>query len=364
MADKGGTEDDAVTFDEGHEGKIDAAAMVGAQPRHWEFFAAVRALQAARGSQPPVGRSTRIEQDFLRFKQKPSLAFEPSEIISFAETAGQNRPEWTLKQAFFGMFGPNGPLPIHITEDAIIDQSAQDAGLLPEFCDLLQHRFTALLYRGWEATQLAASRDLGQTDPFKRYTNALFGAAPQEFRDRSVLSDDTKRFMSGWMSSKHGSVAAVEAVTEIITGHPARVQQFVGEWLPIPEDQQTRFPARGAKAMAGPRLGVDTVIGASAFTAQNRIVIETARLDYPAYDQLMPGGETFEQLRGGMRHILGLSTAWELKPILKVGEIPELKLDGGRRLGWDTWLDTANRTRDGDEFTTDGTLKQTESQAA
>jgi len=95
MADESGSADHSLEDDpEGGDGTgealppgnplaFDAVEAILENPAAWEFFAAVRALQNARGNRPSVGRSTRIEQDFLRFKQEPSLSFQPTELLGF-----------------------------------------------------------------------------------------------------------------------------------------------------------------------------------------------------------------------------------------------------------------------------------------
>ena len=361
MADEGGSADHPLTQDApsgGSDGPhappknpfaLDAVEAILENPRAWEFFAAVRALQNARGNQPPVGRSTRIEQDFLRFKQEPTLAFQPTELLDFRKIEDADTPTWEMQQVFFGFFGPNGPLPTHITEDAISDlRESGKHRLLPDFCDLLQHRMTSLLYRAWESTQITASRDLGGNDPYKRRLGALFGEALPGFVDREALRDDTKRYISGHMSARRGSVASLEAVVETITGAKTTVEQYVGEWLYIPEADRSRLGTA--------RLGIDTTIGERAFSAQTRVAIRTARLDYPDYEKLLPDGELFKPLRDAVRHILGLGMAWEFRPILKIGEFPRCALDGNRRLGWDTWIGAEDRMFDGQELALEGTL--------
>ena len=337
------------TVDGGNAYALDALKSIKDDPRSWDFFAAVRALHTARGDRPAVGRSTRIEQDFLRFKQEPTLAFQPTELMDFKVAENTVAPAWEMRQVFFGFFGPNGPLPSHITEDAIAD--LRDSGrhrLLPDFCDLLQHRMTSLLYRAWESTQITASRDLGGDDPYKRRIGALFGEALPGFVDREALGDDTKRYISGHLSARRGSVASLEAVVETIIGAKATVDQYVGEWLPIPDSERTK--------LGSARLGIDTTIGERAFSAQSRIAIRTARLTFDEYQELLPDGALFKPLRDAVRHVLGLGMAWELRPVLKIGEMPKCSLDGNRRLGWDTWIGAEDRMRDGNELALEGTL--------
>jgi len=143
-------------------------------------------------------------------------------------------------------------------------------------------------------------------------------------------------------------VAALEAVVETITGAKAKVDQYIGEWLPIPESDRTR--------LGEAQLGIDTTIGERAFSAQSRIRISTARLNFEGYEEVLPDGTLFRPLRDAVRHVLGLGMAWEFRPVLKVSEIPKCALDGNRRLGWDTWISAEERMQDGNELALEGTL--------
>src|SRR3979411_2021823 len=58
---------------------------LAAKPEAFNFFQAVRRLEAEHPGFPRVGWSDRIEEDFLRFCQIPSLAFAPSSIEAVKE---------------------------------------------------------------------------------------------------------------------------------------------------------------------------------------------------------------------------------------------------------------------------------------
>jgi type VI secretion system protein ImpH len=90
------------------------AAEMAARPFAFDFFQAVRRLEAEYPDQPRVGSSIRLDEDFMRFCQIPSLAFAPSTIESIEQVGGMIR----MHVNFLGMFGPNGPLPQHLTDFA------------------------------------------------------------------------------------------------------------------------------------------------------------------------------------------------------------------------------------------------------
>src|SRR5690606_20867113 len=72
----------------------------------------------------------------------------------------------------FGLFGPNGPLPLHMTEYARERLIHHGDGALTAFADIFHNRLILLLYRAWADAQSAASLDHGQED-FSRHLAGL-----------------------------------------------------------------------------------------------------------------------------------------------------------------------------------------------
>ena len=60
---------------------------------------------------------------------------------------------------FLGLFGPNGPMPVHITEYARERQLNAHDPTLVGFLDLFHHRILSLFYRAWAVNQKAADLD-------------------------------------------------------------------------------------------------------------------------------------------------------------------------------------------------------------
>ncbi|MFK7943753.1 MAG: type VI secretion system baseplate subunit TssG [Paracoccaceae bacterium] len=307
-------------------------------PELWEFFAAVRAMAARHPNVPGVGRSSRVEDDRIRFRQKPSLRMEPSEISKAERVDTPDGPVLEITETFFGPFGAHGALPQHITEDALANERAGSSDLerrgahdLRDFTDLFTSRMAALLYRAWETTQIAANRDRGRDDFYQHGFDALFGQMGPEFVGRDALPDDHKRNMADWMANPRASVAAIESVLGALAGVRIKVDEFVAEWLPIaPEDQ-----ARLGKAPA--RLGRDIVVGSRTLSVQSRLTVRTEPLELDQFEALLPDGSHHGALQDAMRNLVGLSTAWELQLVLEGQAVPRLCLDGTRRLGWDSW---------------------------
>ena len=81
----------------------------------FEFFAALRYAECAHAWMPRLGKSVRAADEPVRLGQVPSLAFAPTMLLEARRL--EDGRLW-LGGAFLGLFGPNGPLPLHLTEYA------------------------------------------------------------------------------------------------------------------------------------------------------------------------------------------------------------------------------------------------------
>ncbi|MFZ0709303.1 MAG: type VI secretion system baseplate subunit TssG, partial [Terrimicrobiaceae bacterium] len=94
----------------------DVIERLAAEPFAFDFFRALRLLESRFPKKPRIGKSLTPRDDPVRFGQVPSLAFSPSTLAEFH--AGDDAHPAKLSVNFLGLFGPNGPIPLHITEYA------------------------------------------------------------------------------------------------------------------------------------------------------------------------------------------------------------------------------------------------------
>ena len=84
-------------------------------PEHYTLFAALRRIEQAHRDRPRLGESRKAADDPVRITQRPHLYFAGADIAAFA--AGESAVP-RVEQHGFGVFGPNGALPLHLTEVA------------------------------------------------------------------------------------------------------------------------------------------------------------------------------------------------------------------------------------------------------
>ena len=103
-------------------------------------------------------------------------------------------------QRFFGLFGPQGPLPIHLTE--YVRERIRNHGdfTLLRFLDIFHHRMTAFFYRAWARVRPTVSFDQPSSDRFGDYVGSLFGLGMSSLEDRDAFPDLPKRHFAGLLS--------------------------------------------------------------------------------------------------------------------------------------------------------------------
>ena len=88
-------------------------AMSGA-PWDYDFFAVMRRLEAMARTSPRWGHALLPSAESVRVGQEPSLSFARASLTRFEPQTEHSPPR--IRQEFFGYLGPNGPLPIHMSD--------------------------------------------------------------------------------------------------------------------------------------------------------------------------------------------------------------------------------------------------------
>jgi type VI secretion system protein ImpH len=324
----------------------DALALARAlqeRPEDFEFFEAIRQLECAHPTRPRLGESTKPAEDFLRLCQTPSLAFAARAIDRF-EPGTEGRPA-RLYALFFGLFGPNAPLPLHLTEYALDRERNARDGTLIAFADIFHHRMTSLLYRAWANAQPTVQADRPAQDRFRLYTGALVGMATPGLEGRDALPDDYKRFFAGRMLTQTRNAEGLRCLLQQFFAIPVRVVEFVAEWMRLPREAHLRLGR--STEVAG--LGRTAVIGECVWGTQQRFRLRLGPLDRPQFEHFLPGGAALTQLVATVRSYIGDEKAWDVQLVLARDELPPMRLGLAGRLGLTTWLGHRTAAGDADE---------------
>ena len=301
-------------------------------PWAFSFYQAMRRLEAAWPERPRFGQSTHLAEDPLRLAQDPTVVFAPSTLAGW-EPRQDDRPTRLLVH-FFGLFGPDGPLPLHLTEYARDRRRNHRDPTFQRFADIFHHRTLSLFYRAWANARPTVSFDRPEKDRFTLYMGALIGLGMDSLRNRDAMPDLTKLHFAGHFACQTRHAEGLASILTSFFRMPVRIESFIGAWLTLPESDRSRLGA--GLATAG--LGSTALLGGRVWTRQHKFRIVLGPLSLAEYLRLLPGGSSFHRLIPIVRNYAGDTLIWDVNLILRRQEVPPIELGRAGRLGWTTWL--------------------------
>ncbi|MGR9117607.1 MAG: type VI secretion system baseplate subunit TssG, partial [Gammaproteobacteria bacterium] len=230
-------------------------ASLEKEPYKYGFFQLMRLLECAYHDKPRLGHSVRPVDDPIRLGQEVSLTFESSSLSSFTPGKGGRPPR--LRGRFLGLFGTNGPLPLHLTEYVHERVHYYRDHTLARFADIFHHRMRCLFYRAWADTEPAVSFDRPESDRFSRYIGSLAGLGLDSLQERDAMPDLAKFYYAGYLSGQSKHAEGLRAMLADYFRLPVSIEEFTGEWLDISDSDVTRL---GETPRTG-ELGVSAILG-------------------------------------------------------------------------------------------------------
>lgn len=360
-----------------------------------DFFATVRRLECAAPQLPRIGTAAAFAQGqepFL-FGQDPSLRFAPRSIDGVVWCPRTGWPRLLLN--CFGLMGPSGPMPTHITEFARDRLLHHRDPTIARFFDIFNHRMAGLFYRAWALNQLTVSHDRAPTgdadsqsptastqpslprpdtapvrdpddDHFERIYLSFAGVNGPGLRRRDAVPDRARAHFSGRLVASTRTPEGLSAILASYFAVPATVREFVGRWVELPSEFLCRLGIDRASATLG--SGSNTgksgpagvaVAGRRIWDCQSGFRIILGPMSLPDYERLLPmhrprlpGGRSFQRLEAWVRTYIGDELAWDVQLVLRKEEVPRAVLGKSGRLGWTTWLrgSAAAPSRDADNL--------------
>jgi len=309
------------------------------KPHKFSFLSAIRQLECHFRDRPRFGTAKRPSEEPVRLGQDPYLHFAPATLASY-EPGEANRPG-RLSSYFFGLFGPDGPLPLHLTEHALSRARHFKDATFSRFADIFHHRLATYFYRAWAAARPTVSYDRPDQDRFADHVGAISGIGMETLRDRDAMPDLAKLFFAGHLANTTRHADGLAAMLEGYFEVPVTIEEFVPEWLELPSDCRLMLGMSG-----GGVLGESATIGGSIYQCQHKFRILIGAMSLDAYQRMSPGGDSLKQLVAIVRNYIGHELDFDLQLILQRDDVPPIDLGMAGALGWTTWL--GERTVDSD----------------
>jgi type VI secretion system protein ImpH len=312
------------------------------EPWAFDFMQAMRLIECAFPDKPRWGKAPRPQDEPVRLGQEPSMSFAPASLSAFSPQKGA--PD-RMDVRFFGLLGPNGPLPLHITEHARHRLLHHGDETFARFLDIIHHRLLVLFYRAWAQAQPTVNLDRPGEDRFATYVKSLIGLGQPSLSQRDHIEDSARLFHAHALTREVRNAEGLEGILSSYFDLPIQVEQYVGHWLPIAAHDHSR--------LFGVSLGKSAVLGRRVWDRQSCIRLHIGPMTLAQFQAFLPGGEALPRLVDWVRFYTGGELRWDVRLILKHDEIPPPELSRGARLGWTAWLRKRRIDRDADELVLD-----------
>jgi len=309
-------------------------AQLAEKPFSFDFYAAVRLLQSRSPDQPRIGHSWSPRQDPVRFAQSPALEFAPSTLEAVRQKDPARPP--TLYSRHFGLFGPNGPLPLCLTEYARDRILHHGDVTFVAFCNVFHHRLLSFFFRAWADAQKTVDFDRPNDQHWSHYVGSLMGIGMDSLEGRDSVPDRAKLYFAGRLVQQARNAEGLEAILQDFFGIQTEVWTFVGRWLKLPPGSSCKL---GYSPETG-TLGATVILGARVWTCQLHFSLRMGPMKLVEFERLLPLGDSFKRLCDWIRQYAGDHYSWDLRLVLARDEVPAIQIGRYGRLGWTTWLKT------------------------
>ena len=300
-----------------HEAWLEAFA---AEPHRYDFYQVMRRIASAHAHMPLPGEAQRPVDEPVRLAQSADLDFAAATLQSVQRTPG-SPPR--IVQRVFGLLGPNGALPLHLTEYARDRTEHHDDPTFQRFLDMLIHRFAMLFYRAWAEAQPAVSLDRSDNKAYFNRLGALIGIGLPDFQDRDAVPDASKIYFAGRLARQTRDAEGLLSWIRSEFDVPVTIEEWTGHWMALARGERSRL-GRGAGAV----LGRSVVLGSAVWDVQHKFRITIGPLRLVQYARFLPGGADLQRLQALVRHWVGIELAWDVRMILARAEVPRLELGG------------------------------------
>ncbi len=320
------------------------------RPAAFEFFQAVRILEIwsrERADEERVRRAPDVAgaPQNVRFVGAPQLRFPAGaatrvrldastardEAASASEGAPAEAPGAEVRSAFLGMIGPVGVLPHHYTEDLVRRLSLRDE-TLRDFLDIFHQRALTLFYRAWQKYRLAITWERAQAeggrDDADLVLRSLVGLGTDGLRGRRSFDDRAYISFFGHFAARPRPAVGLQCVMEGYLKVPVRLESFVGRWLSIESEQQTRLASRAQPDGQHAQLGRGAVLGARTWDVSSQVRLHVGPLSFERFSELLPGTAQHRRAAELAQAYLGPEIDCDLELLLAGDEKPPLQLGG------------------------------------
>jgi type VI secretion system protein ImpH len=313
--------------------------LLAAEPWAHHFFWALNRHEAQSEGRPRLGDSATRREEYLDLGQVPFLDFPASNVASYDPRTERDKARLRVK--FLGLLGPMGPLPAATTEEALRWFARREDAFV-RFLDIFNNRFLQLFFRAHSDARPASQHLRPRDDRFRDYVGTGLGIGGPSWRDLDTLPDLQKVAFAGLLGTRGPSASRIESLVTGIFGIEAEVDQFIGSYLPLAPDEQTRLGTAHAT------LGDGALVGRRVLTVDTKFCLRLFPATLEAYEKFLPIGAWSRRLVDTIANAVGFEYEWDVELVLPDDQPRPARLGTYGRLGWTSWMRKQDIYREGE----------------
>lgn len=293
----------------------------------FDFFQAVRLLEAFFPDAPSPGTSANPADERIRFRPHPAMVFPPSDVRSVAlDEAGAE-----VTVTFMGLYGIASPLPVYLYEDLATE--TEDTLPLRHFLDIFNHRLYSYFYRAWKKYRPGDIAEGDRDDSTARFLAVAGLGTPNALNDTPVSIGRLAGF-AGLLNRRVRNAEGLHTLLAAFTG---------GLKLEIIENVVRRVKVAHRPRIGGGEtpatLGGSALVGATVLDAGGKFRVVLGPMGLEDFEAYLPGGEKAEALGYLVRLYAPDFLDFDVLLKLETQQMPALRLgDRQVRLGENSWV--------------------------
>lgn len=301
------------------------------KPWRYGYLSLMRFFGAQYPLQLPIGDAVRPQQEPFRLGQSPSLIFAPREIASTSLTS---EGKFQIQLFGLGLWGANGPLPMHYTEIALSRRDSNRDSTLVDFADLFHHRYLTQFYSAWQSAQSAGGGlDRQDAEEFSFFIASLSGQSLEEFAE-SPLPSHPRLAAGAHLVREARNPDGMTSTLSHYFGVPFTLEEYVLHWIAVAPEERTRLGIPGSASV----IGEGALVGQMVPDRQHKFRLIIGPLNLDNYLHFLPNGRDLPRLIEWVRAFIGYEYEWEIQLQLNPRSAPPAQMSSDQRLGWTTWL--------------------------
>jgi type VI secretion system protein ImpH len=301
---------------------------IALDPFKHNFYAVLRELEREAKDKPRIGDGVTMADDIISLSQDPFTAF-PSANVAGLSFSPNGTPRLSVR--FLGMFGPQGALPLHLTETSQVWSNNRDPSFA-RFVDIVSTRFLQLFYRAWADARALAQFERPEADRFQVFLGSFAGIGTPKLRDADIEKQLSKLPFSGLVNSHVKGASRLEQLIRGLFNIDVQVWEWVGSWLELDVSERTALGQQSSK------LGADTFVGKRIYSINEKVRIRIKCRDLAEYESFLPGAKRSRDLSDVIFYYVGYRQEFEIELGIERRLAPTTKLGASGKLGLTSWM--------------------------